>query len=53
MCVVLPRLDEDAAAALGPLAALLLAVGILGCVWAWIGARAALRGPLLGALSRE
>jgi putative ABC transport system permease protein len=53
LCVVLPRLEPDALGALGPLALWLLAVGLSGSAWVWLGSTPALRGSPLDALQRE
>ena len=53
LCVVLPRLDLGALDALRTLALLLLAVGLSGTGWVWLGATVALRGSMLAGLNRE
>ncbi|NOT30536.1 MAG: ABC transporter permease [Planctomycetes bacterium] len=53
LCVVLPSLDFGALHPLRTLALLLVAVGLSGTGWVWLGATAALRGPMLAALNRE
>lgn len=52
-CVVLPRLEPGSLDALKTLAGVLLAVGLSGHMWVWLGALPALRGSSLEALKRE
>jgi len=51
--VALPRLEPGSLDALRTLAGLLVAVGVSGLLWVWLGALPALRGSLLDALKRE
>jgi hypothetical protein len=52
-CVVLPRLEPGSLDALKTLALVLLAVGVSGSLWVWLGALPALSGSSLDALKRE
>ena len=53
LCVVLPRLGAGSLDVLASLVLLLLAVGLSGSFWVWLGSAPALRGSVLGALNRE